>query len=380
MLTLSFHFLGKKQPEAASDAPTNKSNLSATKRNRLMKANAIIVLESSTVVPFKWQRQNYLCFFCHKTFKSTDSLKKHTREDHQKSNIKAAVSYLRRDEKVKVDVSVIDCRLCDVKLNDINSLITHLRSAHDKKFTEQYGCFGIIPYRLDGDTDTFKCAVCKVEFQYFIKLSEHMNLHYGDYMCDICGKSFLSQNRLRCHVRNHGSGFRCSVCPETFDSLTIKHNHECKVHNKEKVCKCFYCDETFTNYMRRKRHHHTVHNLEIPGFNCPICQKTFEIESKMLTHHKEVHVREKNYSCSMCDQRFFSKTHVQKHMVKHFGERVHQCEVCKKSYARKQTLRDHMRIHSNDKRFVCALCSQAFVQNNSLRLHMRVHHPEAVTS
>ncbi|XP_061725843.1 zinc finger protein 431-like isoform X3 [Cydia pomonella] len=366
---------GKKRPVVTSDKP-----ISATKRNRLMKANAAIVLETSTVVPFKWQRQHYLCFYCHKTFKSTDSLKDHTRDEHKKSNIKAAVSYLRRDEKVKIDVSDIECRLCNVKLDDLTSLLTHLTSTHDKSFTEQCGSFGLIPYKLESGSTSFQCAICSEEFQYFIKLNEHMNLHFGNYICELCGKGFLSQNRLRCHVLSHGSGFKCTMCSETFDSLTLRINHETKIHNKEKLCKCFYCDETFPNYMQRKRHHHSVHNLEIPAFNCPICHKAFEIESKMQVHIKEVHLREKNYSCTMCEQKFFSKTHVQKHMVKHFGERVHQCEICKKSYARKQTLRDHMRIHSNDKRYVCALCSQAFVQNNSLRLHMRVHHPESVNA
>ncbi|KAI8427093.1 hypothetical protein MSG28_014728, partial [Choristoneura fumiferana] len=250
-----------------------------------------------------------------------------------------------------------DCRLCNADFNDINSLIGHLRSAHDKKFTELNGCFGVLPYRFDGDTYSFKCAVCNEEFKYFTKLNEHMNIHYGDYMCAVCGKGFLSQSRLRSHAQNHGSGFRCSLCPETFDSLTIKYKHESKVHNKKKVCKCFYCDETFPDYIRRKTHHRTVHNINVPCSNCPICHKAFELPSKMLTHLKEVHIREKNYSCTICDQKFFSKTKVQKHMVKHFGERVHQCEVCKKSYARKQTLRDHMRIHNNDKRFVCALCN-----------------------
>ncbi|KAI8427097.1 hypothetical protein MSG28_014728 [Choristoneura fumiferana] len=369
---------GMKWPETASVVLTNKSLLTATNRNRLMKANAITVLESSTVVPFRWHSQSYSCFFCHKNFQNINILKKHTWDEHQKANIKAAVSYLRRDEKVKVFFSVIDCRLCNADFNDINSLIGHLRSAHDKKFTELNGCFGVLPYRFDGDTYSFKCAVCNEEFKYFTKLNEHMNIHYGDYMCAVCGKGFLSQSRLRSHAQNHGSGFRCSLCPETFDSLTIKYKHESKVHNKKKVCKCFYCDETFPDYIRRKTHHRTVHNINVPCSNCPICHKAFELPSKMLTHLKEVHIREKNYSCTICDQKFFSKTKVQKHMVKHFGERVHQCEVCKKSYARKQTLRDHMRIHNNDKRFVCALCSQAFVQNSSLKQHMRVHHPEAV--
>lgn len=346
--------------------------MTATRRNKLMKKNAINILESSTVLPFKWHRQNYLCFYCHLNFKDTTLLKDHTRNEHQKCNIKAAVSYLRRDEKVKIDVSVIECRTCKENFDNLTSLINHLKDLHSIKFTEECG-YGLIPYFLHNDV--FHCAVCKEEFQYFMKLNQHMNVHFGNYICELCGKSFLSQDRLRCHSLTHGSGFRCNSCPETFDSLTRKNNHESEVHNIDKLLKCFFCTETFQNYSQRKRHHNLQHGVKIPEYNCPVCGKIFQILSKMRVHLKEVHIREKNFACSMCDQKFFSKTHVQKHMVKHFGDRVHECNVCKKSYARKQTLKDHMRIHSNEKKFICAVCSQTFVQNNSLRLHMKVHHP-----
>ncbi|XP_075989333.1 uncharacterized protein LOC142985191 isoform X7 [Anticarsia gemmatalis] len=362
--------IGKGDAEAPS-----KSSMTSTKRNKLMKRNAIIIIENTTVIPFKWHRQNYLCFYCHLTFKDHEMLKTHTVKEHKKSNIKAAVSYLRRDEKVKIDVSTLQCKICNNDYNTLEDLLQHLKT-HNKIFTEECG-YGIIPYKLN---EHFHCAVCKQEFQYFTKLNQHMNEHFGNYICELCGKSFLSQGRLRCHSLTHGSKFRCNVCSETFDSLTQKNNHESKVHKKDKLLKCFYCNETFQNYNQRKRHHSLFHDIKVPEYNCPVCDKTFQIMSKMRVHLKEVHIREKNFSCTMCEQKFFSKTHVQKHMVKHFGERVHQCEVCKKSYARRQTLKDHMRIHSNDRRYICSVCSQGFVQNNSMRLHMKVHHPEVVTA
>lgn len=351
-----------------------KRTMSATKRNRITKENAIIILENSTAVPFKWYRQNYLCFFCHRAFKDTDSLKLHTKGTHEQSNTRAAVSYLRRDEKAKIDITNLLCRTCDTKFDHLNSFLDHLKTEHKIFPNEEFG-LGVIPYRLQ--SDNFQCAVCDEQFLYFIKLNQHMNRHYGSYICELCGKSFLSQDRLRCHALSHGSGFRCNECDEIFDSLTLKNQHETNVHKIDKTLKCFYCPEKFHNYIKRKEHHHEKHNIEISKYNCPVCGKVFQIMSKMKVHLKEVHVREKNFSCTMCDQRFFSKTHVQKHMIKHFGERIHRCEVCNKSYPRKQTLRDHnLRIHSSEKKFMCSVCSQGFVQNKDLRIHMKIHHPE----
>ncbi|XP_047518360.1 zinc finger protein 600-like isoform X6 [Pieris napi] len=355
---------GAKRQDMAEDI----KSYSSTKRNRLMKKNAVIILESSTVIPFKWHRHKYLCFFCHRPFKDIGTLKEHTKVDHEKSSVQSAVSYLKRDEKVKIDVLNTRCRLCDQKLDDLNDIVEHSRSEHNKVYNE-FG-LGVVPYKLE--ENVFKCAECQETFEYFIKLNQHMNKHYGDYVCELCGKSFLSQDRLRCHSLSHGSAFHCNLCSETFDSLTQRNNHERKVHNKDKSIKCFYCAETFQNYTLRKKHHNFVHNIEGPDIKCPVCQKSFQILSKMRVHLKEVHLREKNFACTVCGQKFFSRTHVQKHMIKHSGERVHECSICKKAYARKQTLKDHMRIH-NDKKYVCPVCNQMFAQNNSLRLHMKVH-------
>ncbi|VVD04902.1 unnamed protein product [Leptidea sinapis] len=364
----------KKCSETTSKTRKNAS-ISATQRNRLIKKNALNILESSTVLPFKWYRHSYLCFFCHKPFRDITELKDHTEKDHKKSSVKSAVMYLKRDEKIKIDVSDISCKHCLDKLNDLDELVAHSKVKHNAVYFEDYDT-GVIPYKLDGNK--FQCAICSDSFQYFITLNQHMNSHYGNFVCELCGKSFLSQERLRCHSLCHGSKFRCNFCSDTFESLSQRSKHEATIHSSDKSIKCFYCAEKFQNYALRKRHHIAIHHIEAPVIKCTVCAKTFNIDSKMRVHMKEVHLREKNYSCTICEQKFFSRTHVQKHMIKHSGDRIHECGVCKKAYARKQTLRDHMRIHSNERRFVCPVCSQGFVQNNSLRLHLRVHHSENI--
>ncbi|XP_028156442.1 zinc finger protein 43-like [Ostrinia furnacalis] len=365
--TFQFHFLGAPASEAASKS----SHMTSTRRNRLTKRNAAIVLENSTVLPFKWHRQNFLCFFCHKTFKDANLLKEHT-EEHKTSSIKSAVSFLRGDEKIKIDVTTLNCTLCDGTFSSLEDVIEHLTVTHKKSFHKECG-FGLVPYKLV--SDNLRCAICNEEFQYFIKLNHHMNEHFGSYVCETCGKSFLSQDRLRCHSLRHGSRHRCNFCSESFESQTQKTNHEAKIHNKVLTMKCSYCPETFASYYARKIHHKSAHNVAMQEYKCPVCGKIFPIMSRMKIHVKQVHIREKNFACTMCELRFFSRTHLNKHMIKHVGERIHQCEVCLKSYARKQTLRHHMTIHSKEKKFTCSFCSQEFSQNHSLGRHMRVHHP-----
>lgn len=274
-----------------------------------------------------------------------EEVRQHTVTEHMKPNIKSAVFLLRRDDKVKVDVTFIECKLCGHTITDLNALIDHSKAVHNRVFNE--GANGLIPYRLLVE-NMYQCAICEETFQYFVKLNQHMNVHFGGYVCELCGKSFLSSERLRCHSLSHGSKFHCGLCSGAFDSLTQRNHHISTVHNKPKLLKCHYCPEAFPNYRQRKLHHNLVHGVKIPEYKCPVCAKGFQISSKMTVHLKEVHVRERNYSCTMCDSKFFSKTQVQKHMVRHVGEKLFQCEVCQKAYARRQTLRDHMRTHNKE--------------------------------
>lgn len=325
----------------------NEGQLSKTKIHRLKRKNAITILESSTIMPFKWQRQNFLCFFCHRTFQKTDALKDHTLK-HKTSSVKSAVSYMRGDESVKVDVTDIKCKLCNEPLQDLNSLIDHLQAKHDKRFAEDYG-YGLIPYKLR--EEEYKCAICSKEFQYYMKLNQHMNVHYGNLVCETCGKAFMSQSRLRSHSLCHGAKFACKLCPKTFESLKKRNDHESGAHNRKKQIKCELCDETFETFASRRRHHISKHNHGITR-RCSSCNKQFLNLSQMQRHYRSVHEKEKNFACSVCCMKFFDKSGLRKHLVKHIGARVYSCDVCSKSYARKQTLREHiMQVHEKEKRF-----------------------------
>lgn len=312
-------------------------------RNRLRKKNTITILENSTVIPFKWHLKDYLCFHCHFAFKDIEQLKVHTREKHVYSNIKSAVTYLKMDDKVKVDITDAVCRLCKVDFVNLDKFTEHLSSVHDIKLINEFG-YGIVPYIIG--KNLLKCGVCEEEFKYFITLNQHMNKHFGTYVCEHCGKAYLSYDRLRSHCLMHGRRFRCRHCNDAFESMIKRKLHEAQNHNQSNSIQCLYCKETFNNYNARKKHHSKSHNIDVAVFNCPNCDKEYSCRSRMESHVRQVHVRERDVPCTMCDSKFFSKGHLRKHMAKHVGMR-HKCSVCKKSYVWKQNLMEHMKVHSN---------------------------------
>lgn len=340
-MNVGFSVLGGKRPVPVTSVKAPSQSLSTTKRNRLLKRNATIILQNSTAVPFKWHRQFYLCFYCHKPFQLFDDLREHSNTEHVTTNVETCVSLLRRDCKVKLDVSSWLCKLCDFEPKTVDAFAEHLKLVHNKVFEDAE--YAIIPYKHG--TDSYDCAICDKRFAYFMKLNQHMNTHFGMYVCDACGKSYLSSDRLRIHSLLHTNSVRCDHCPETFRSLSIKNSHVNKVHVSK--VKCLHCSETFSNYNQRKMHLKVAHNVG-SLHACPDCGKVFSCNSRMEQHLKEVHYKETHFNCSVCELRFFANWQLAKHIrVAHVGGKEHACEVCLKSFVKLSTLKEHLKTHSD---------------------------------
>lgn len=297
--------------------------------------NTITILQNSTAIPFKWHRQFYLCFYCHKPFSTFNEVKQHTSE-HKTVNIKSAVTFLCANDKVKIDITSFKCKLCDHELLNIDSCIDHLKLRHGKPFED--ADIGVIPYKHE--LDSFDCGICNEKFHYFVKLNQHMNSHYGNHVCETCGKSFLSAARRRLHSLIHASDVQCEHCPEKFRSLSMKNYHVNKLHQSN--VKCGFCSEQFASYKQRKVHLKLIHNVG-SLHACPVCSREFHCKSRMEYHLKGVHYKEKHFGCSMCDQRFFSNWQLTKHVKIHEMGRGSQCELCCKTFSKASSLKEHLR-------------------------------------
>lgn len=203
--------------------------------------------------------------------------------EHQNPNIKPVVALIKRDEKVKVEISSMACKLCESKPPDLNALIDHLKT-HDLLNNDSE--FAVIPYKLTGE---YRCGICSESFQYFVNLNQHMNGHYGRHVCEVCGKLFLSTERLKSHRMLHNAKFPCNMCSEVFDTAVKRTNHGAEAHDKLKSFKCLYCPESFPTKAGKTAHLKTEHDVVMPSYDCPVCQKAFRNESRMQHHLKNVH-------------------------------------------------------------------------------------------
>lgn len=317
------------------------------KKDYVIKKNASVIIENSFVSPFRWFKNAFICFFCENKYTEPKELREHTSFQHSNTKVMPFTKSIKKYDLIKVDVSYVGCKLCTNTVTDLDDLKNHLTSIHAIQFNPSYND-GLLPFKFD--SDMFYCYICDSQFNVFITLNNHMNSHLQNFICPTCGKGFATSKRLQSHNYSHVVGsFACNFCNSIFPSNAMKTNHTIRYHKEAKQFKCPQCPEYFKSYLDRNKHRRTIHNVTSLEYKCPLCPKIFSLSGKRTNHIKQVHVREKKHACAQCEWKFYSRTELQKHMIKHTGQRIHQCDMCNKAFARKHTLNQHLRTHNEER-------------------------------
>lgn len=310
------------------------------------------LLEFTTICPFKYRKNVFVCLYCDTSFYDLRELREHNivHMDLTRTLINNAVVAGCRpgDGFVKADVTDIQCKICNTQFDSLNDIKHHLVRNHNKKVNFEDD---IIPFKLF--EDKFICGVCNVVFQAYKPLTTHMNVHFTKHVCDVCGEGFMNEIRLKVHhVRVHQErkdlgSFPCEECGKVFSTLFLKTDHVRRVHEKEKRYQCPHCSECFMYHVSRLRHLESAHG-KIREYKCDYCPKVFNYFAKRTNHVNAVHLNIKRFACDVCELKFYSKSKLNRHMVTHKPELRIQCTVCKKSYARSYVLKQHMKTHENN--------------------------------
>ncbi|XP_047039368.1 zinc finger protein 397-like isoform X1 [Helicoverpa zea] len=345
--------------------------------------NLGLILEHSSILPFKSNKGYFNCFYCNKQYASFEQLKLHVIELHNNLSFKLILKSIRRPrDRIRADVSDINCRLCKKNMKNLDILIEHLTVEHNVKFNFDSDAIKprdcIVAYDLS--EGKYRCYECKAEFFFFKTLTNHMNEHSTDHVCDVCGRCFLLADRLRAHSQSHKASktVKCDLCGKICGSNMLLKSHIRYKHKKLSYM-CSICDKSFQTSQKRMQHFEEVHNRTPLNLTCKVCSKKFELHKSLYAHMRADHLnlnKERKYGCDVCGTMFKSRNCLSLHMVVHSGEKNYECEICHKKYGRRKTLTEHLRIHMNDRRFACRACSQAFVQKCSLKNHIRVHHSD----
>ncbi|XP_063391087.1 zinc finger protein 431-like [Cydia fagiglandana] len=231
------------------------------------------------------------------------------------------------------DENTWDCDVCEKKFTSKLSMTSHMINLHRKKI--------------------FKCDSCSKKFPTVSRLEKHKVIHTKrerNYGCEVCGKRFVSKYYVDSHVQFH-TGYKpytCDICQKQFFGKNNMREH-IRAHMGVKPYTCNKCGKKFTCRSSYKRHdlfQHSKHMKE-RAFSCDICNKSF-VHSYHLKQHKRLHTGEKPYACNICSKQFAAKYNLSTHSLTHV-KGTYSCELCPKSYATKEGLRQHKRVHISKK-------------------------------
>ena len=176
----------------------------------------------------------------------------------------------------------------------------------------------------------------------------------ASYQCMLCDKKFKSEDPAEFHMRNeHGEG--------------------------EKEVLCSYCGESFATTFRARRHeriHHRRQDGIVPSqkeIQCTECGKKFKVLAQLKNHMLRVHSSARPFICEQCGKGFKSEWEVQEHMKIH-GEKTIQCDLCELKFRTKYHLQKHRMRHTGERPNVCPYCHHGFIQLSVCKSHIQKIH------
>ncbi|XP_063544145.1 zinc finger protein 561-like isoform X4 [Cydia strobilella] len=327
---------------------TANKTLTPKEKRKIFRNNVVQVLVKSTVMPFRWLKSSYRCFYCYDIFQEASDLKNH-QQVHTGDEIKEQAMSNFWEPVVYIDISNLSCRLCTDNVVDLYDLIDHLVAKHGVVYNKDVGTC-MVAFKLDNFS--VNCLACGQSFYTFGPLLHHTNKdHKGTsaILCDICGQHFKDANLLRLHIKtvHENTGLLCPECGEKFETRAKLKTHQKNHHDMEKKYKCLVCSLTFQSHYKRSRHMAAEHKnrQEVKCLHCP---KTFVFRSMMMTHLRDTHLKVRNHVCGVCGWKAFNSNRLKNHMYKHSGEKNFKCTACDKAFTTKKIMKAHCaRMHKN---------------------------------
>ena len=304
-----------------------------------------------------------LCKFCHIKFRDRICLNRHLME-HYKIRLFSCHHCDRKfnltydlDEHLQNEhhgVLSNKCSICDSRLSKNPPFVRKLRKFKTGKISNKTEtkcgfCFKVfkglrVPYRhrkIHSKELPYRCQDCHMDFP----LKEELINHIGSdscpqpLKCNLCPRKFSKNYTLQYHLKTHVRGTanslqKCNLCPKIFltPSMLVAHR---ETHLKTKSNKCLFCNKWYKN-----------------------------------TEGKSFNRKGQDFGCEICDESFFKKSDLTRHLIMHFVDRPTDCRICTNKFS---DFAAHYLEHFDSQNFDCSQCTKKFSLQTSLYNHTLTH-------
>ncbi|CAL8114633.1 unnamed protein product [Orchesella dallaii] len=279
----------------------------------------------------------YSCTICKKTFNRLGVRDKHVKHVHQK-------------------IKNYWCVFCEKQFSTKEVLNRHILSHIGEK--------------------PFWCNICNRELGKKEALEIHQKQHnkektYKKFRCETCSKSFEYKYKLIRHLQIHNSSrpkpYVCTICKKYFPVNQELKQHAQVVHQKIKKYSCVFCEKQFGYVWNLNRH--IIWHVGEKHFWCKTCDIELST-TEALQSHKRLHTKQNLFKCRQCSKAYTTLENLKAHRLNH-EPKSFQCVICQKMFSTNRNLESHILIHVNEKPYFCSECDEEFKVKIALTLHLK---------
>ncbi|XP_063844862.1 zinc finger protein OZF-like [Scylla paramamosain] len=200
------------------------------------------------------------------------------------------------------------------------------------------------------------------------------------YHCTDCNINFTDEAEFRAHMEAHLIKLQnsCALCSTEFSTKLELQDHIKEHFTKNSSYTCSICDQKFVSKSGLKRHKKQLHNLDsVVVVNAASIKcgvcQAVFSDKAALRQHAATHAARKPFTCEECGATFTQNGSLQVHLRRHRGEKPFTCQLCGNSFTRAHSLKVHMKTHTGEKPYACEYCGACFVTSSHLTVHRRTH-------
>ena len=255
------------------------------------------------------------------------------------------------------------CDFCEEEFCSKKDVVQHKKRIHTIPID-----LSIKPLKLSRENGPiFVCKYCEKIFEDRINFMDHISKQHE---CDLCNQSFVQFDHLKKHkIKQHkffpddseksSNYVTCQHCDKMFKrSGILKHENQC----------AFNFDE---NIQIQESEILEVEQVPSPRYNCDLCDKSFRLNSTLISHKVAVHIFKKELvKCGLCDKSF-KDIYLQKHKCPKKEEqkklKKFECNLCGKRFHRHNELKRHKEyLLCGKENYECHICKIPMVGKRKL--------------